>query len=196
MLLACIGSGVRAEEPPVRDGDIVFHTSRSAQSQAVQRATGSRYSHMGVVIFRGGKPQVLEAVQTSRYTPLADWIARGERGHVVVKRLRDAGTRLDAAGTRRLRHAATAFEGRPYDLRFEWSDQRLYCSELVWKLYDRALGVRIGPVRRFRDFRLGDPTVAATLRQRHGTSAPLDEPVISPADMFASPLLVTVFERP
>ena len=30
----------------LRDGDIIFHTSRSAQSAAIQRATHSRYSHV------------------------------------------------------------------------------------------------------------------------------------------------------
>jgi uncharacterized protein YcnI len=67
----------------LKDGDIVFHTSRSAQSLAVQRATGSRYSHMGVVLLRGGKPYVFEAVSTVRYTPLAQWTARGDGGHYV-----------------------------------------------------------------------------------------------------------------
>jgi hypothetical protein len=32
-----------------RNGDIIFHTSRSAQSVAIQLATQSRYSHMGIV---------------------------------------------------------------------------------------------------------------------------------------------------
>src|SRR5262245_5809101 len=33
--------------PAVRDGDLIFHTSRSAQSAAIQRATHSPYSHVG-----------------------------------------------------------------------------------------------------------------------------------------------------
>jgi hypothetical protein len=78
----------------LKDGDIIFHTSRSAQSIAVQRATGSRYSHMGIVLLRGGKPYVFEAVSTVRYTPLAQWTARGNGGHYVVKRLRNADTLL------------------------------------------------------------------------------------------------------
>ncbi len=55
----------------VSDGDIVFQTSRSSQSEAIQRATGSAYSHMGLILFRKGRPCVLEAVATVRYTPLA-----------------------------------------------------------------------------------------------------------------------------
>src|SRR4051812_30589349 len=73
---------------PLRDGDIIFHTSRSAQSAAIQRATHSRWSHMGFVVFRERHPYVFEAVATVRYTPLAQWTARGEHGKYVVKRLK------------------------------------------------------------------------------------------------------------
>ena len=182
----------------LKDGDIVFHTSRSAQSLAVQRATGSRYSHMGIVLMRGGKPYVFEAVQTVRYTPLAQWTARGNGGHYVVKRLRNADTLLTpgAQGTIARLHAKTSdFEGRPYDLTFEWSDGRIYCSELVWKLYQRALGVRIGELQKIRAFNLNDPAVRAKMRERYGDRVPMDEPVISPVAMFDSPLLTTVETR-
>ncbi len=146
-LLAALALPAQAQDPRLQDGDIIFHTSRSAQSLAVQRATGSRYSHMGLVLHRAGKPYVFEAVQTVRYTPLADWIARGNGGHYVVKRLKDADVQLTPPALRRL-HAATGdYAGRAYDLRFEWSDERIYCSELVWKLYERTLGLRIGELQ-------------------------------------------------
>jgi len=140
-----------------RDGDIIFHTSRSAQSAAIQRATHSPYSHVGVVFFRDGNPYVFEAIATVRYTPLANWIARGDGGRYVVRRLKQAPT---AAQVARLRSAARAFEGKPYDLYFEWSDERIYCSELVWKLYDQALGVKLGELQELREF---DLTVLASV---------------------------------
>ena len=52
-----------------RNGDIVFHTSRSSQSVAVQRATRSAYSHMGVVYLENGQAFVFEAVQPVQLTP-------------------------------------------------------------------------------------------------------------------------------
>lgn len=189
-LLAASACGCADARPPqVRDGDVIFHASRSSQSQAIQRATGSRYSHMGVILHRDGQPYVFEAIDPVTYTPLARWIARGSGGHYVLKRLR---TPLTAQQTTKLRDAAEAFRGRRYDLAFEWSDQRIYCSELVWKMYDRALGVRIGTLRPLRSFKLDDPAVKAKLRERYGERVPLAEPVISPAAMFDSPLLTTV----
>ena len=79
----------------------MFHRSRSAQSQAVALATGSAYTHMGVVLVFDGRPVVLEAVQPVKLTPLPVWIARGEKGRVVVKRLRDAERVLTPAVTLR-----------------------------------------------------------------------------------------------
>jgi len=178
-----------AQAPAARDGDLIFQTSRSAQSLAIQRATGSRYSHMGVIVHQDGKPYVFEAIGPTVYTPLARWIARGEGGHYVLKRLR---TPLTAPQQAKLRAQAKALSGRPYDLTFEWSDRKLYCSEVVWKMYDRALGIRIGELRQLRSFRLDDPAVKAKLRERYGARVPLAEPVISPVAMFDSPLLTTV----
>ena len=179
----------------VRDGDIVFQTSRSSQSEAIQRATGSAYSHMGLVFFRNGKPYVLEAVATVRYTPLDQWIARGKGGHCIVRRLRDSAVVLTPDALSKLRAMAKKFEGRPYDSAFGWSDDRLYCSELVWKIYDRALGLQIGKLQHLKEFNLTDPVVLAKLHERYGKQIPAEESVVSPVAMFQSPLLETVGEQ-
>jgi hypothetical protein len=185
LLLSC---AVHARET-VRDGDIIFHTSRSAQSLAIQRATHSPYSHVGVILFRDGKPYVFEAIATVGYTPLARWIARGTGGEYVVKRLKSG---LAPAQADKLRASARPFEGRPYDLYFEWSDQRIYCSELVWKMYRQALGLELGARQKLREFDLEDPLVHGKLRERYGKLIPLEEPVVSPAAVFDSPLLQTI----
>ena len=193
MMLPLVGFAVCASQlnaaPVVRDGDIIFHTSRSSQSVAIQRATHSPWSHMGVIIHRNGQPYVFEAIATVRYTPLEKWIARGYKGRFVVKRFAEGLTGEQAA---KLRKAAHDIEGRPYDLYFEWSDDRIYCSELVWKLYRRALGIEIGARQKLREFDLTDPAVRAKMRERYGKSVPLAEPVISPAAMFTAKSLETV----
>ena len=174
---------------PLRDGDIIFHTSRSAQSAAIQRATHSPYSHMGVVLYRDGKPFVFEAIATVRYTPLVSWTARGDGGRYVVRRLKRAPT---PAELRKLHLAARSYEGKSYDLYFEWSDERIYCSELVWKMYRDALGIEIGALQKLEEFDLTDPAVKTKMRERYGKNVPLEEEVISPGAMFDSTLLQTV----
>jgi len=182
----------RAAPYAPRDGDIVFHTSRSAQSVAVQRATHSPYSHMGLVFHRERVPYVFEAVEPVRWTPLAEWIARGRDGRFVAKRLVDAERVLDADAVVALRRAALRYRGRHYDPYFEWSDQRIYCSELVWKAYQAALGIELGALQTIAAFDLTDPSVQAKVRERWPNGPPRDERVISPAAIFASARLVEV----
>jgi len=193
-LFAAACSGKEAI-PLVHDGDVIFQTSLSSQSLAIQRATSSRYSHMGLVFLRNGDPYVLEASATVRYTPLEKWIRRGAGHRYELKRLRDAATLLTPPNILKLRRTAEGFLGRPYDLTFDWSDERMYCSELVWKSYDRALGVQIGDLQKVRDFNLTDAVVQLKMRERYGTNVPLDAPVISPVAMEQSTLLLTVAER-
>ena len=179
----------------LNDGDLIFQTSRSSQSAAIQHATGSIWSHMGMIVLRNGQPYVLEASATVRYTPLAQWVAYGVGRHFVIKRLVDANRVLTSEAVARLDAVGASFLGRRYDSTFEWTDDRMYCSELVWKIYDRALGVEIGKLQKIRDFNLTDPTVAKLMEQRYGNAVPMDEPVISPVSMFDSSLLVQVVAR-
>lgn len=189
LLLAASAS---ARDYVPRTGDIVFHTSTSSQSVAVQAATRSPYSHMGIVMLRDGRPYVLEAVQPVGYTPLQAWLDRGRQGRYVVKRPRAPLSAEAAAG---LQQQAARYLGKPYDLTFEWSDERIYCSELVWKLYRSAAGIELAPLATLGSFDLDAAPVRVKLRERYGNQVPLHEPVISPAAIFASPLLETVDQR-
>jgi hypothetical protein len=68
----------------------------------------------------------------------------------------------------------------------------MYCSELVWKTYKNALGVEVGKLRKLKDFDLTSPTVKRQLALRYGDKVPLDSTVVSPADVFDSPILCLV----
>jgi len=179
----------------LRDGDIIFQTSRSEQSIAIQKATHSQYSHMGIVFLRNGSPHVYEAIKTVQYTPFRKWVDRGEGGHYVVRRLREADRILTSQAVKKLRQAGTKFQGKPYDSYFEWSDNRIYCSELVWKIYDRGIGIRVGKLQSVRDLDLSDSIVKTKIKERYGNKVPLEETVISPGEMFSSDLFVTVIQK-
>lgn len=194
-LLFAVSGCENSSASQLRDGDIIFQTSRSNQSAAIQRASRSKYSHMGIIFLQGGKPYVYEAIGTVRYTPLEKWVSRGEGGHYIVKRLREADRFLTADAVAKLRQQAKMFGGKPYDLAFEWSDDRIYCSELVWKIYERGLGIRIGRLQRLRDFNLSDTVVKAKLRERYGKNVPMEETVISPGEMFSSEVLTVIVRR-
>ena len=77
-------------EQKILNGDIIFQTSKSSQSKAIQLATNSKYSHMGIIYENNGRYFVYEAVQPVKLTPLKEWIDRGEDEHYVVKRIKNA----------------------------------------------------------------------------------------------------------
>lgn len=179
----------------LKDGDIVFQTSQSSQSAAIQLATHSKYSHMGIIFFQNGKPYVFEAIRTVQYTPLNKWIDRGKNGKYVIKRLRNAEGLITPESIEKLKIAAATFKGKPYDITFEWSDNSIYCSELVWKIYDRGIGIQVGPLKKLRDFDLSNATVKNKMKERYGDQIPTNETVVSPGDIYSSELLRIVSEN-
>ncbi|WP_116787204.1 YiiX family permuted papain-like enzyme [Flavobacterium psychrotrophum] len=178
----------------LRDGDIIFQTSTSAQSRAIQLATHTEYSHCGIVYKDKGRYFVFEAIQPVTKTPLSAWIARGKDSHYTVKRLKDTRALTPLALTK-MKTAARAMNGKNYDLYFEWSDDRIYCSELIWKLYKNATGLEVGHLKKLKDFNLSAPAVQQKMKERYGNNIPMDEKVISPADIYNSDLLKTVIEK-
>lgn len=186
MILAATAADYEA-----RDGDLVFQRSTSNQAQAIALATGSPWTHMGVVFVVDGEPMVLEAVQPVKWTPYASWVGRGVDDEVHVKRLKEP---PDAAEVAAMKTLGESWLGRDYDLYFGWSDDRIYCSELVWKLYDRGADEQIGELARFGDHALEHPEVEKKLKQRYGEELPMDETVISPGAMYDDPDLVLVLD--
>ncbi len=187
-----------AAKPPahLQDGDIIFQTTQSSQSKTIQLATHSRYSHVGIMFFNKGRPMVLEAVEPVRVTPLKKFLARSVGGHYVVKRLKNADAVLSRAVLGKMQSVGKSYVGRHYDWVFGWSDERIYCSELVWKIYQQGAGIELAPTKKLREFDLSHPAVKAKLKERYGNKVPLDEPVVAPSQLFESGLLKTVVESP
>jgi uncharacterized protein YycO len=179
-------------QPDIKDGDLIFQTSLSGQSKAIQLATNSKYSHCGLVYSDNGQFYVFEAVQPVKATPLDKWIARGKNGHYVIKRLKNADQVLTEATLQKLKQESGKFKGKNYDLAFEWSDDKIYCSELIWKIYQRATGIEIGKLEKLSNFDLTNRAVKQKMKERYGDKIPTDEIVISPAAIFDSELLKTV----
>lgn len=174
----------------LRDGDIVFSGSTAGQGGAIIAATGSPYTHCGIVFFHAGKLMVLEAVHPVGVVSLETFKSRCKPGNFLARRLKTA---LAPANYQMARTWAEAQIGKNYDARFLWNDQTMYCSELVWKIYQRG-GVELCALRRFRDYHLDDPKVRKIIEERYGAveKMPLDEKVVAPSDLAGSPLLEDV----
>ncbi|MBD4563422.1 hypothetical protein GUG69_02380, partial [Xanthomonas citri pv. citri] len=73
---------------------------------------------------------------------------------------------LSVEQQQKLTQTAKRYLGKPYDFSFSWSDDRHYCSEVVWKVYQNALGMRVGEQQKLKEFDLSNPLVQAKLKER------------------------------
>lgn len=181
-----------ADKENIRNGDIIFQESLSSQCIAIQKATKSKYSHCGIIYKAGEEYYVYEAVQPVKSTPMDKWIARGKNGHYVIKRLKNADELLTPAVLDMMKKEGNKFIRKNYDLTFEWSDDKIYCSELVWKIYKRGAGIEVGKLQKLKEFDLTDDIVKQKLKERYGNKIPMDETVISPVSIYNSELLEVV----
>lgn len=78
---------------------------------------------------------------------------------------------------------------------FEWSNRAIYCSEIIWKAYDQALGIQLAPLQRLKEFDLNQASVQKLMRQRYGQNIPMNEPVIAPKAIYDSKHLIEIFRN-
>jgi hypothetical protein len=187
-VLACVSTPTRAAGPDLRDGDLVFSTSQSSQSAAIQWASRSRWSHVGMVEVAEDGTFVIEALGKVSRTPWKVWRRRARGGgDLLVLR-----PRLGPAERERAVERARVFLGRRYDARFGWGDDRIYCSELVVKAYERAAGVSYGRRERLGDLRLLG--IRGAIEERWGGEVPEDLVLVTPASLAEDRRLVRVYE--
>ena len=167
----------------VREGDVIFQTSLSEQSPLIQIGTRSKISHCGIIVMRGGKPYVLETLRTLVLTPLDKFIARGEEGKYWIKRSKKENIKIRYSN----------YLGKRYDLAFKFDNGRYYCSELVYDIYKKQLGIELAEPRQVKDYlilftdRL--PKIKRAMKRR-GISK--KQYAIAPVDIFNSGHLESV----
>jgi hypothetical protein len=132
--------------PALKDGDIIFQTSRSGQSRAIMFASRSLYSHMGIVKHTDKGWVVVEATGPVKETPLKQWINKGWQHRIAIYRYNG----LSETQKNRLFTEAQRLYGRRYDLYFSFNNNSIYCSELAYAAY-KAAGINLGRVQTIGD---------------------------------------------
>ncbi|WP_031235149.1 YiiX/YebB-like N1pC/P60 family cysteine hydrolase [Asticcacaulis sp. AC402] len=160
LLATYAGLRMVGKPPALKDGDLIFQTSGSHQSAAILAATGSAFTHMGILERDDGQWYVVEAGGTVTRTPLGAWTRRGKGGRYAVYR-RD----LTPAQTRTLLKAAHRLDGRPYDIFFSFNNRAIYCSELPYLAFGKA-GITIGQVQKVRDLHADNGLAKSLIEKR------------------------------
>lgn len=148
-------------------GDLIFQTSGSGQSTAIFASTGSLFTHMGVLRQTKNGFVVMEAAGPVREMPIMDWINRGTFKRYTVMRLRDVSKQTLNA----MAEKAKSYFGLPYDPYFLFDEDRLYCSEFVYRIYEAA-GVRLGKIQQMSELNTGN-RLAKNLYERRWKNHPV-----------------------
>lgn len=172
----------------LKNGDLVFIVNPGGQGKAIQLATKSKFTHVGIVFIENGKPFVYHAVEPVSKDTFDDFVSMSSDHKYVIKRLKDQSL-LNPLITDKMLKEANSNIGKHYDIAFSWNDEELYCSEFVWKLYKNALGIELGKLRPLKEFDLSHEAVKKIMLERYGNKIPLEEKMISPGDMYLSELL-------
>jgi len=174
-----------------KNGDIIFHTSKSSQSKMIQDVTQSKYSHVGIIYMKDGKTYVMEAVQPVKVTPLNVFIERGVNSEYTVMRYEG---NLSEQDLNKMYEYGSSQLGKNYDSKFQWSDNTMYCSELVYKIYEKV-GVELCNKNTFSNYNLSSNEVQVAIKKRYNTELDMKEPIVTPVDLSNSNLLTTVFDN-
>lgn len=196
LLTYCAGdrrSGKQGDYQPA-EGDVLFQSLPNPMGMdlvdAIEGSTGSPYSHCGMVFRDGSSWKVIEAIGPVKITPLDDFVSRGRGGRLWAYRLKEGERKHVPAALAAMRKDL----GKPYDPRYRFDDEAIYCSELIWRGWKSATG-----------HGLGQPVTLGSLNWKpyqqvieaiEGRGVlPLDREMITPRDLARAPELEKVFPR-
>ena len=170
-----------------KEGDLYFQSlPRNAVVNAIEGASESPYSHCGILVRKGDEWFVLEAIGPVMETPLAKWITQARDRHYDVFRLEAEHERNIPAFIK----AARKYMGRPYDIRYRMDDEKIYCSELIFKGYRDATGKSLGKLVKFGDLKWVRHTPVILAIEG---SIPLNRIMITPRHLSEAKQLEKVF---
>ncbi len=185
-ILLCSSSKANDYEPSI--GDIYFQSLLpSPLVVAIEGVTQSPYSHCGILNKTDGKWVIHEAIGPVRVVDLETWIMQGKHQDYDVYRLKpEYRSKIGELLT-----ATEKFMGRPYDIQYDFDDEKIYCSELIFKAFQSTYNEELGKVVKLGDLNW-EPHEAFI---RHiDPSLPLKRKMITPQHMADADQLEQVFE--
>ena len=170
-------------------GDLLFQSLPHGRLvDAIEGATGSPYSHCGIVEENLLRWTVIEAIGPVKSTTLYEWKKRGRGETIWVYRLKGKTAEERAA----LAEAAKAFLGRPYDIRYRMDDEKIYCSELLYKAHLKLTGQPLGKIQTLGELKW--TPFEELIREIEKAPPPLDREMITPRAVSEAPELEFVGE--
>jgi hypothetical protein len=194
-LLFCVGASLAWGNPGAyqpQQGDVVFQSSPNPMGMdlvdMIEGATGSVYSHCGMVIWHQNQWHVIEAVGPVQIISLTNWQARGRGKKIWAYRLQESSQQhIPAAITAMKRDI-----GKPYDSRYRLDDAAIYCSELIYRGWKFATGKGLGKTVILQELNW-QPYRKIIVVLEGSEQIPLTREIITPRDLAKAPELTRVW---
>ncbi len=172
LLLPCLlwscSQGV--DKSSLKEGDIVFQTSQSTQSEYIEQATGSDLTNCGIVIEKDHKLYVLEVSKVVVLTPIDEWAEKGKGGKIKhMKRVFDKPIKVNYE----------RYLGTPHDLQLKFNNGLWYGAELVYEIYLKQFRHQLGKPKILRNYNIEGLDEVIRLRGIKPSQV-----VIAPADLL------------
>lgn len=176
----------------IAEGDIIFIQSQTDQAAAIAEGTESIWTHVGIVVKKTGDWHVAESVGPLNVTPLRSFIGRSKgKSYKVVRNQKFSQKMLPKL------YIALYKYNQPYDIFFEFSNDRIYCSELVYKVFRDVTGTPVGRLQKMKELKLDGPYVSKLIEDRLtaiGKELNLEEPIITPVGLLDDKYLTNIHE--
>lgn len=147
--------------PELKDGDIIMQTAMTSQTNAILVATGSLYSHSGIVKKVEGGFKVVHAGPKVEELSLDKWVAQGKFKRFSV--YRHAAMTPEKANA--ILAAAEPLYGKAYDIMFLFGNDEYYCSELPYETF-KAQELALGKVEKIKELNVNNSFVKKIIEQR------------------------------
>ena len=170
------------------EGDLVFQSlPLNDLVQAIEGVSESPYSHCGIVVYKDNEWLVLEAIGPVKYTPLYEWVQRGRRQAFAVYKIKEGND------LRTFIKEAESFLGKPYDVRYRMDDEKIYCSELIYKAYLKSHNIKLGELKALGDMPWEDFNL--TIQKYEKGKPPLKRLMITPVNLSKAPQLKLFYQQ-
>ena len=172
-----------------KEGDFVFQNLSGLLTEIIAAVTESPYSHCGIVVKKNDKFYVLEAIGPVKETPLNEWVARGYAQKITLIRFKEK----YQSQIKPIVVEAYKYKGLPYDSRYEWDDEKIYCSELIYKAVLGATGLKIANFVELKD--LNWQPYEKYIRYLDGGGLPLERKMVMPVSIVESESFDVVYSN-
>ena len=156
----------------LREGDILFIETESFQSKFIKWGMLSIWSHCGIAVNTPEGVQIMEADTTVRILPIDRFIDRSVGGKYIIRHPKQQLTQPIEK---------EKWLGKWYDLKFNFDNNEVYCSELVWLIY-KEQGIELCTPRKISEHLMVRLPVLQRALQERGISP--EQEAVAPCDLL------------